>query len=93
MSIQEHRAAGARKNLAAIFGALVIGFMLGHVAGSGQPDELEAAAAVEADRQDAEAQASRDWALSQLCPDGTSARWVSDKDFVCERAARQVAAK
>ena len=45
------------------------------------PDDTETAQAIAADKQDAEAQASRDWVLAKVCPKG--GQWVADKELRC----------
>lgn len=45
------------------------------------PDDTETAQAIAADTQDAEAQASRDWVLAKICPQG--GQWVADKELRC----------
>ena len=44
---------------------------------------LAIALEVDAAQEDAAAQASRDWAATQVCGPFASATWVGDKDLVC----------
>ena len=47
------------------------------------PSEIDAATATESAKQDAEAQASRDFAAQQVCGNG-SYTWSDDKTLVCQ---------
>ena len=46
------------------------------------PSEIDAATATESAKQDAEAQASRDFAAQQVCGNG-SFEWVADQELRC----------